>query len=287
MSFDGSVVPRIQGWRHGHPKGPQIWGCLIPHLQVQCFCLEREGRAGGSVSYATQAFPDSFPKTYNHCPDFARWPGNLKRNWREIGDRGFPPNLQEVWGVWKVERKVMELAGNLLPTCDYRESNDQVCPWRSQHSAPGFQDLAKISLPHGDVGGQRTIWLHGIIMPCTVRSRARLWFSASSLKRLAQDKHNFYSPPFISGKFPILSMICIPTLLPLPPSSIFLCDFLNQTISWRAYYIIWNLSNELFIPSTWDNATYCSVSLAKWDTSCQQADSKVDGYNMQTHKWDW
>lgn len=172
----------------------------------------------------------------------------------------------------------MELAGNLPPPVNMEKAMTRCVPGGASTSAPQFQDLAKISLPRGDVWGQRTIWLHGISMPCTVRSRALLWFSTSSLKRLAQDKHNFYSPPFISGKFPILSTVFPPPPLPLPPPSIFLCDFLNQTISWRAYYIIWILSTESFIFRTWDNATYCSVFLAKWDTRCQQADSKVDGY---------
>lgn len=172
----------------------------------------------------------------------------------------------------------MELAGNLPPPVNMEKAMTRCVLGGASTSAPQFQDLAKISLPHSDVWGQRTIWLHGISMPCTVRSRALLWFSTSSLKRLAQDKHNFYSPPFISGKFPILSTVFSPPPLPLPPPSIFLCDFLNQTISWRAYYIIWILSTESFIFRTWDNATYCSVFLAKWDTRCQQADSKVDGY---------
>ena len=175
----------------------------------------------------------------------------------------------------------MELAGNLPPPVNMEKAMTTCVPGGASTSAPQFQDLAKISLPHGDVWGQRTIWLHGISMPCTVRSRALLWFSTSSLKRLAQDKHNFYSPPFISGKeenFSNFVHVFFPPPLPLPPPSIFRCDFLNQTISWRAYYIVWILSTESFIFSTWDDATYCSVFLAKWDTRCQQADSKVDGY---------
>ena len=175
----------------------------------------------------------------------------------------------------------MELAGNLPPPVNMEKAMTTCVPGGASTSAPQFQDLAKISLPHGDVWGQRTIWLHGISMPCTVRSRALLWFSTSSLKRLAQDKHNFYSPPFISGKeenFSNFVHVFFPPPLPLPPPSIFLCDFLNQTISWRAYYIVWILSTESFIFSTWVDATYCSVFLAKWDTRCQQADSKVDGY---------